>query len=143
MDSARVQRHSYSDLDLGGTIEHSNAVRYREAHQSLTEGDTSSLLQMLADDVEWWSVGAAKPLVGKHAVAAWLGGLSEFEISSELHDLFANDEHLVALIHAKAHRAGADLDYSVAEVCHFDDSGMMTKRQVFAADTEPIRSFFV
>ena len=77
-------------------MEHANAVRFREATEAMASGDGSLLVELLADDIEWWELGASQPIRGKAALIAQIAEPSDFKISVELHDLFANDEHLVS-----------------------------------------------
>ena len=85
-----------------------------------------------------WSHLAKRSLHAPECKPVWLG---EHIVTADLHDLFANDEHLVALIHAVAERQGSRLEYSAAEVYHLWE-GLITKRQAFANNTEEIRAFF-
>ena len=71
-------------------------------------------------------------------MAERLDELAEFQINDDVHDVFANSEHLVALIHAEA----GPFSYSTAEVYHFADNGLISKRQAFAHDTARIAEFF-
>lgn len=123
-------------------MEHPNAARFRAAHQALVAGDVQPFADLLADEVEWWDTEAADPIRGRAAVRARLERHARDHVSVELHDLFANDEHLVALIHATAERAGRRLDYSTAEVYHLTGDGLIRKRQAFAHDTPVIAEFF-
>ena len=123
-------------------MEHRYASRFRDAHSAMNSGDLRPFTDFLADDIEWWDTGARQPIRGRAAVEARLSQLVEFNTSVELHDLFANDEHLVALIHATAERDGSQLSYSTAEVYHFSDEGMISKRQAFAQNTAEIFDFF-
>ncbi len=123
-------------------MEHPNASRFRAAHEAMRAGDIQPLVDLLADDVEWWETGAPHPIRGKAAVHDRLQDLAEYHISAELHDLFANEEHLVALIHGAARRGDRRLDYSAAEVYHLTAAGLISKRQAFAHDTRPIADFF-
>ena len=123
-------------------MEHRNASRFREAHTAMNSGDLRPFVDFLADDIEWWDTGAPHPIRGRAAVEVRLQQFAEFNTMRDLHDLFANDEHLVALIHANAERDGSKLDYSTAEVYHFSDEGLIQKRQAFAQDTAVIFDFF-
>ena len=69
------------------------------------------------------------------------GALSDVEIHADLHDVIADDEHLVALVNATATRNGKTLNYRTAEIHHVKD-GMVTHRWAFSDDTEAIVKFF-
>ncbi len=91
-------------------------------------------LTYLANDVHWWELGAKRPIVGRLELEQHLSGSAGGEVAAEVHDVLTNDEHLVALIHASAVIGTETIDISYAEVLHFDDQGLVTKRQVFPSD---------
>ena len=105
----------------------------------MSTGDLRPLIDMLADDVRWWPIGEVEPIVGKAALVARVDDLAELRAASDLHDLFANDEHMVALIHAVYHQGTDSFNYSSAEVYHLDGNGLINKRQAFASDGPEIR----
>ena len=108
----------------------------------MTAGDTGPFTALFDDDIEWWDTGSSQPLRGKDRVEARVNQFNEYHTTVELHDLFANDEHLVALIHATARRHDSRLDYSSAEIYHLSAAGLITKRQAFAHNTIEIEAFF-
>ncbi len=118
--------------------EHPIAVRFRGAMEGLARGETVGLLALLSDEIEWWTVGAEEPIRGRDGVETLLAERTGSNVVYEIHDLFANDEHLVALIHARVRHDGSDVRFSFAEVCHFDAAGLMTKRQAFAQNTDMV-----
>ncbi len=79
-------------------------------------------------------MGERKPTIGRSALETRLAADGGIRIENSLHDLFANDEHLVALVHATAQTDDEHLDISYAEVLHFNDAGQIAKRQAFPAD---------
>jgi hypothetical protein len=90
----------------------------------------------------WWDTGIDDPLIGREAVAKRLEELADFQIQVNVHDVFANSEHLVALIHAEAQGDDGPFGYSTAEIYHFAESGLISKRQAFAHNTSVIAEFF-
>ena len=120
--------------------DHPNAAKYREVTESFTAGDFAPMMESVADDVEWWYIGGDTPLRGKQAMMEMMGG-SDSEIRADLHDVIANDEHLVALVNATATRNGKTLKYRTAEIHHIKD-GKVTHRWAFSDDTEAIIKFF-
>ena len=62
-------------------------------------------------------------------------------IEIDTHDVIANDEHMVALVNAKAERGGRTLEYKTAEIYHVRD-GKITHRWAFSDDTAAINEFF-
>jgi hypothetical protein len=109
-------------------------VSYLDAWKALASGDLAGFLAFVADDVQWWELGSVEPIRGRRELEEHLGRGSEVRLRADLHDVLANDEHLVALVHAIAPFPSGDIDISYAEVLHFDDDGLMTKRQMFPAD---------
>jgi uncharacterized protein len=110
--------------------------------QAADVGDFSSYADAIADDVEWWEIGADQPIRGKDALFERMQGLmGQGTISTDLHDVIANDEHTVALVNATAERGGRTLSYKTAEIYHLRD-GKVTHRWAFSDDTAAINDFF-
>ena len=110
--------------------------------QSAEAGDFSAYADHIADDVEWWEIGADQPVRGKEALFARMQGLmDQGTIDIDVHDVVANDDHLVALVTAKAEREGRTLEYKTAEIYHVRD-GKITHRWAFSDDTTAINEFF-
>ena len=122
--------------------DHPNAALFRRMSQAADVGDFSSYSDAIADDVEWWEIGADQPIRGKEALFERMQGLmGQGTISTDLHDVIANDEHLVALVNATAERGGRTLSYKTAEIYHVRD-GKVTHRWAFSDDTAAINDFF-
>jgi ketosteroid isomerase-like protein len=122
--------------------DHPNAALYRKMSQSVDAGDFSSYADAIADDVEWWEIGSDQPIRGKSALLERMQGMmGEGSIDVDLHDVIANDEHMVALVNAKAERQGRTLSYKTAEIYHVRD-GKITHRWAFSDDTAAINDFF-
>jgi uncharacterized protein len=120
--------------------EHPNAELYRTAFVSFMsgEGDASGI----ADDIVWWQIGSSEPLLGKEAVRHSMRGFpGEIEFNADIHDVVANDEHVVALINVSISTGGETFRYRTAEICHVDN-GRITERWAFSDDTEAIKDFF-
>ena len=124
--------------------EHPNAVWARKMLDAMNSSPESAA-ELVADDIEWHEIGRAEPIIGKQALAErfGMGGgtAPDFEITAEVHDVIANDDHTVALLSAHATRGGKTLDYRVAEIYHIRD-GKLAKRWAFSDDTEAITEFF-
>ena len=120
--------------------EHPNATWVREAFQAAIRGDPS-VVERIADDVEWHEIGRAEPVVGIEAVLEHLAAPTDWVIHPVVHDVVAGDTHAVVLINARATRAGRTLEYRVAEIYDLRD-GKVAKRWAFSDETERIVEFF-
>lgn len=122
--------------------DHPNAALYRRVSQAVDAGDFSTYADSIADDIEWWEIGSDEPIRSKAALLERMQGMmGEGTIDLELHDVIANDEHMVALVNAKAGRNGRTLSYRTAEIYHVRD-GKITHRWAFSDDTAAINEFF-
>jgi ketosteroid isomerase-like protein len=121
--------------------EHPNAALIRRSIEAMNTQDFAYLDSIMADDIVWHVIGAAEPIRGKEAMSASMGGDRGFEITVQLHDVTASDDHVVALVNAHAVRDGKTLDYNTAEIFHVKD-GKVTERWAFSDDTARITEFF-
>lgn len=122
--------------------EHPNATLAREALEGMSIDDLSGMMERLADDVVWHEIGSDEPIRGKEALMARWAGLSEGgSITTEVHDVVANDEHTIALVTATATMGDQSLTYRTTEIMHIRD-GKVTERWAFSDDTERINRFF-
>ena len=69
------------------------------------------------------------------------GERADYTITAALHDVVANDDHVVALVDATATRGGRTLNYRTAEIVHVRD-GKIVERWAFSDDTAAIVAFF-
>jgi ketosteroid isomerase-like protein len=114
----------------------------RDSLDALNRGDVEAAAAFLADDVEWHEIGRAEPIVGKAALAARYGAaIPGWEITAELHDVLANDDHAIALVTATAGMGGRSFTYRTAEIFHIRD-GKIAARWAFSDDTAAINAFF-
>ncbi len=122
--------------------EHPNAALIRSALDAMNSGDMQALANAMSDDVEWHEIGGTAPVRGKAALAARFSeGGPNFEITAELHDVVANDDHAIAMVRATATRDGKTFTYRTAEIFHMKD-GKITERWAFSDDTGAINDFF-
>jgi uncharacterized protein len=122
--------------------DHPNAAIVRAGLEAMYRGDMEGSSAMIGDAVEWHEIGAAEPVRGKAALAERMTGLdSGFEFSGEVHDVVANEDHVVALVTTRATRDGRTLEYRTAEIFHVSD-GKVTARWAFSDDTAAINEFF-
>lgn len=83
----------------------------------------------------------SEPLHGKGALVKHLNAGAKLVFRSDIHDVLANNEHLVALMHAVVETDEGDVDLSHAEVIHMED-GLIVKRQVFLPNLHTALSVF-
>jgi len=123
--------------------EHPNATLIRETTEAMYRGDMSAVVNVLADDVEWHEIGRAEPIVGKAALAERYGSTpADYgDFSGHVHDVVANDDHVVALVETTVRRGDRSFTYRTAEIFHVRD-GKITERWAFAGDTGAINEFF-
>jgi uncharacterized protein len=124
------------------TNDHPNAALVRTALDAFASGDAQAIDQYMADDIVWHQIGGATAHGKEELTRAMSGGAdTDWDISVELHDVVANDEHAVALVSATATRDGKTLNYRTAEIVHVRD-GKVTERWAFSDDTQRIVEFF-
>lgn len=122
--------------------DHPNAALVRAALDAFNQGDFEQFADMMAEDINWYEVGATDPVVGKEALFASMGsGGRDFEIEAEVHDVVANDDHTLALVSATATRGEATFRYQTVEILHFSD-GKVVDRWSFANDSQAVQEFF-
>ena len=127
---------------------HPNEDLARRGYAAFAAGDMATLDDLFADDIVW-HVSGRGPLSGdyegKEAVIAYFGRLAQetggnFRI--ELHDMLANDDHVVALTAASAERQGRSLDNARGvQVFHIRD-GKVTESWFHSGDQYADDEFF-
>ena len=123
--------------------DHPNAAIVRAASEEIERsGDMLSMMHLLADDIVWHEIGRDEPIRGKQALMERFTGMPEgASITTETHDIVANDEHCIQLVTATATMGDQSLVYRTAEIYHMRD-GKITERWAFSDDTERINAFF-
>ena len=123
--------------------DHPNAAALRAAAERAEQsGDILSAMDMLSDDIVWHEIGSDQPIRGKQALMERFAAMPEgASITTETHDVVANDEHAVQLVTATATMGDQQLVYRTAEIYHMKD-GVVTERWAFSDDTDRINKFF-
>ncbi len=121
--------------------EHPNATMARRMVEAYITGDPEAAMAAPADDVVWHHIGSDEPLRGKAEVAERGPASFAAEVTAKLHDVLANDEHVVVMLKMHAERNGKTLDYDVVEIYHVEN-GKIVERWALAQDTAPIAAFF-
>ena len=103
---------------------HPNEDLVRRGYAAFGTGDITTLGELFADDIVW-HVGGRSSITGdyrgKAEVLGFFGQLAARTggtFRSEIHDVLANDEHVVALVTLSAARDGKSLHDNGAQVFH-------------------------
>ena len=122
--------------------EHPNVALIREGMEAFNNGDINAYAEQLSDDIVWHQIGAPT-LNGKQELAANMpADDTGWSITTDVHDIVGNDDHVIALVTAHATRPdGQTLDYRTTEIVHVRD-GKVTERWAFSDDTQKIIDFF-
>ena len=107
--------------------EHPNVTRMKDGYAAFAKGDFAVLDDLFADDV-LWHVGGRNQLTrdyrGRDEVYGFFGRLLELTEGTfhiDLHTIFADDEHGVALVATSASRGGKSTRINEAHVYHMRD----------------------
>jgi ketosteroid isomerase-like protein len=118
---------------------HPNEDLVRKGYAAFLGGDTATLSDLFADDIVWHSPGRnqlAGDFRGKEAV---LGNFQRtFELTGgninlEIHDVVANDDHVVVLVHTSAQKDGRKLEDDGIQLFHVTD-GKVTEQWLYPGD---------
>jgi len=121
--------------------EHPNVTVARELMEAFNEGDEDRIKARMAENVKWHMIGG-ETAEGLEALAAYMADAGDdFRITTDVHDIVGNDEHVIALVNATANVGGQTLNYRTAEIMHVRD-GKITERWAFSDDTAAINEFF-
>jgi len=118
---------------------HPNEDIVRKAHAAFSSGDTEALATLLAPDLLYHVLGRhplSSDYRGVDQSLQFLGRLAEMTggtLRVDIHDVLANDEHAVALVHTHAERAGRTYDANEALVAHIR-SGQVTEFWALSTD---------
>jgi ketosteroid isomerase-like protein len=110
-------------------------------NEAMASGDMQTAASLIADDVVWHAIGAAEPIRGKAELAAGMAGFAEANITWDVHDVVASDDHVIGLGTASATIGDRSLTYRTAEIYHVRN-GQITERWAFSDDTKAITDFF-
>lgn len=120
--------------------EHPNVAIFRQAMEAFNAGDSAGFVDSLAADVVWHQIDGGT-LDGRDAVMASMSGFADIDFTGEVHDVVANDDHLIGLINAHVKVGDQEISYRTAEIMHMSD-GKITERWAFSDDPQAIVEFF-
>jgi len=105
--------------------------RMRDAYRGFEQGVLEIYMNIIRDDAVWHSQLSGSDLSGNTAIRGALERLlaAADEYRVDIHDIVANDEHLIVLeIHNARFKNGETLKNSLSTaVYHLDDEGMVTE----------------
>ena len=119
--------------------EHRDVDVFRRVYAAFTNGDMDRLAELIAPDVVWRVPGdnlISGTYTSRDAIFGCFNRIFELSNGSykpQVHDILADDEHTVALLHATARRGEKTLDQDYVFVFHIRD-GRIT--QTWEAWTE-------
>lgn len=120
--------------------DHPNLAIGKKLMDAFNSGDMEAGAALFSEDVVWHTIGGPT-LHGLDQLAASMTGREDFTIETEVHDMLANDDHLIALVEATAKAGEQEFTYRTAEIMHVED-GKITERWAFSDDTSAINEFF-
>ena len=133
----------------GGTMsEHPNIQVARRGYEAFSRGDIDTLDDLFSNDVVW-HVGGRNPLSGdyegKETVFGLFGRFAQETggtLSIDIHDILANDEHLVVLARVTADRGSKRLDQRASYVHHVNDKHQTTEFWALFEDSDAVDDFW-
>ena len=105
------------------SVEHENARIVRGVFDAMARGDREAMAAALADDIVWHVPGTSR-FQGKAAVLDRFARLADAGLQTrfDVHDVVANDEHAVALVHLHLEDAGGRrYDQQQVQVMHLHE----------------------
>ena len=124
-----------------------NADIIRRGYEFFNSGSLDELKQLFAEDTVWHSGGRGRLSGDKRgrdaafAYFAQLGGLTDGTFRAELHDVVADEEHVVGLHTSTARRGGKSLNVKEALVFHVRD-GRVVEAWEHYEDSQAWDEFF-
>jgi ketosteroid isomerase-like protein len=107
--------------------EHPNVARIRDGYAAFAKGDMAILNDLFAEDLQWHEAGrnqVSGEYHGRDAAFGLLGKvveITEGTLRIDLHAVFADDEHGVALVTVSGSRDGRSINVNAVHVMHLRD----------------------
>jgi ketosteroid isomerase-like protein len=113
--------------------------RARKGYTAFDAGDVQTVIDLIADDVKWHVGGTSKfagDYEGKQKVLEFFGRLMAegFVQKHAIHDILANDQHVVVLCDVSVTYNGKTDSGQVVDVYHENDQGQLKEFWRIAAD---------
>lgn len=116
----------------------------KNGFEAFKRGDIQALSEQFADDAVWHTAGTTKfggDHRGKQAVVQHIVNFAQTyqDISVDVHDIVANDKHVIALINSSFARNGKNYKVQEAFVFHVNDDAKLTEAWLIT-DTEQLKA---
>lgn len=123
-------------------MEHPNAELYRRLTAAFQSGDVDTVKGALAPGLRWHEAGNPE-VMGREAVLQQMSGaIRRIDGNIAVHDVLANDEHVIALINVALRKPdGSEVAYRPSR-SHMSD-GLITERWSYMDSCPPdVNAFF-
>jgi ketosteroid isomerase-like protein len=126
---------------------HPNEELIRKGYEAFGKGDMDTIRGLFAEDIVWHAPGRSQFSGDFRGVDEVLGQFARlFEETNgtfnvEIHDVLANDEHVVVLAVARGERSGKTLEDRGVQVFHVKD-GKVTEQWLHSEDQYAADEFF-
>jgi ketosteroid isomerase-like protein len=107
--------------------DHPDAIVVRRGYEAFSNGDTATLSELFDEEAVWHEAGSGQisgDFKGRDQILEMLAKATELAggtLRLDVHDVVANDNHVVGLHHTTATREGRHLDISEVLVFHLRD----------------------
>ena len=116
--------------------EHTNAQAIRKGFEAFQKGDQRQLMELCSEDATWHGAPGSTLISGdfkgRDAILAMIATsvqAAEGTMKFQVHDILANDEHVVALVNGTAKRRGQTISGPSTFVFHMQN-GKVTEAWV-------------
>jgi uncharacterized protein len=115
----------------------------RSGFEAFKRGDLKAVGELFTDDAVWHGRGSTKfggDFKGREAI---MGDMAQFaqtfqDIQLDIHDILANEQHVVALVNSSVKRNGKTYEDHQTFVFHLNNQGKTTETWI-TSDTEQLK----
>jgi ketosteroid isomerase-like protein len=124
--------------------EHPSVQLYHQLLNAFMARDAQATKDLLAEDVRWHEAGSDDVIEGRDALMARFTAIDQLADNSiDVHDVVANDEHVVAMVSVSLTKQdGTSVAYRAVEVAHVDDGRLRERWAFMDAVPDDVQSFF-
>lgn len=128
--------------------EHPNVELMRSTYAAFKARDMDTMKERLSPDIVWHVAGdnpRSGTYKGVDEVLGFLAGIgqdSNGTFNLEVHDVLANDDHMIALLYATAERNGKKWAQNVVHVMHANPEGRVTEFWGIPSDQKATDAFW-